>query len=294
MPKSEAYCFRMAFLGFLMTCTSCSSVRASREASTGNRPTNSGIRPKLIMSMCSTLRVTLAATSAASSSPSILTWAPNPMEVLLMRSLMTCSSPTKAPPQMNRMFFVSIWMYSTLGCFLLPFSGTFTIVPSSILSRACCTPSPLTSLDEEDLVLFATLSISSMYTIPLSARCRLCPAACSSLLRMFSTSSPTYPAWVSAVASLSTSGTFTSLARVCARRVFPDPVGPSIRMLDFSGCTSLSLKPGLNQPLTRASSAPPRRSSPEEVEEPPPLTCCSCCCWSAEVEEPDPESPLGT
>jgi len=33
--------------------------------------------------------------------------------------------------------------------------------------------------------------------------------ACSSLLRLFSTSSPTYPAWVSAVASLSTSGTFT-------------------------------------------------------------------------------------
>ena len=111
---------------------------------------------------------------------------------------------------------------------MLPFSGTFTIVPSSILSRACCTPSPLTSLDEEDLVLLATLSISSMYTIPLSARCRLCPAACSSLLRMFSTSSPTYPAWVSAVASLSTSGTFTSLAMHCARRVFPEPVGPSI------------------------------------------------------------------
>ena len=51
--------------------------------------------------------------------------------------------------------------------------------------------------------------------------------------RIFSTSSPTYPASVSAVASAIANGTFRIFARVCARSVFPHPVGPSIRILLF-------------------------------------------------------------
>ena len=51
---------------------------------------------------------------------------------------------------------------------------------------------------------------------------------------MLSTSSPTYPACVNVVASAMANGTFTSLASVFARSVFPHPVGPRMRMLDFS------------------------------------------------------------
>jgi hypothetical protein len=56
---------------------------------------------------------------------------------------------------------------------------------------------------------------------------------------MFSTSSPTYPASVSEVASAMANGTFRILARVCARRVLPEPVGPISRMLDFCSSTSV-------------------------------------------------------
>ena len=58
-------------------------------------------------------------------------------------------------------------------------------------------------------------------------------AAWISFRRMFSTSSPTYPASVSAVASAIAKGTFRMRASVCASSVFPQPVGPSRRMFDF-------------------------------------------------------------
>ena len=58
---------------------------------------------------------------------------------------MILSSPSNAPPQMNRMFDVSIWMNSCCGCFLPPCGGTLATVPSTIFSSACCTPSPETS-----------------------------------------------------------------------------------------------------------------------------------------------------
>ena len=50
---------------------------------------------------------------------------------------------------------------------------------------------------------------------------------------MFSTSSPTYPASVSVVASAIVNGTFKILARVCASKVYPLPVGPKRRTLLF-------------------------------------------------------------
>ena len=55
---------------------------------------------------------------------------------------------------------------------------------------------------------------------------------------MFSTSSPTYPASVSVVASAIAKGTFRMRASVCASRVLPEPVGPRSRMLLFCSSTS--------------------------------------------------------
>ena len=50
---------------------------------------------------------------------------------------------------------------------------------------------------------------------------------------MFSTSSPTYPASVRLVASAIAKGTLRNFAKVCASRVFPEPVGPISSTLDF-------------------------------------------------------------
>ena len=58
---------------------------------------------------------------------------------------MILSRPSKAPPQMKRMFAVLIWMKSWCGCLRPPCGGTLATVPSMILSSACCTPSPETS-----------------------------------------------------------------------------------------------------------------------------------------------------
>ena len=55
---------------------------------------------------------------------------------------------------------------------------------------------------------------------------------------MFSTSSPTYPASVSAVASAIENGTSRTFASVRASAVLPVPVGPISRMFDFSSSTS--------------------------------------------------------
>ena len=71
--------------------------------------------------------------------------APKPMVLRPMRRAMMLSRPTNVPPQMNRMFDVSTWMYCCSGCLRPPCGGTLLTVPSSILSRACCTPSPETS-----------------------------------------------------------------------------------------------------------------------------------------------------
>ena len=79
------------------------------------------------------------------------------------RRLITFSSPTKAPPQMNRMFEVSTGVNSWCGCLRPPCGGTLATVPSRIFSKACCTPSPETSRVMEGFSsLRQILSISSM------------------------------------------------------------------------------------------------------------------------------------
>ncbi len=55
---------------------------------------------------------------------------------------------------------------------------------------------------------------------------------------MFSTSSPTYPASVSVVASAIVNGTWSVRASVWASSVLPTPVGPMRRMFDLSISTS--------------------------------------------------------
>ena len=108
-----------------------------------------------------------------------------------------------------------------------------------IFKRACWTPSPDTSLVIEGFSdLRAILSISSIYTIPFWAKLISLSATLSKFSKIFSTSSPTYPASVKVVASAITKGTFSFLAKVLANKVFPHPVGPNNRILLFSNSTS--------------------------------------------------------
>ena len=76
--------------------------------------------------------------------------------------------------------------------------------------------------------------------MPISARSVSKSAAVMSFRRMFSTSSPTYPASVSVVASAMANGTRSVRASVWARSVFPDPVGPKSMMLLLASSTSPS------------------------------------------------------
>ncbi len=62
------------------------------------------------------------------------------MDFLPVRRAITFSSPTKAPPQMNRMLVVSTGVNSWCGCLRPPCGGTLATVPSRIFSSACCTP----------------------------------------------------------------------------------------------------------------------------------------------------------
>ena len=79
------------------------------------------------------------------------------------RLAMNSSMPLNVPPQTNRMFEVSTWMYDCSGCFRPPWGGTLATVPSRIFSSACCTPSPETSRVIDTFpVVRPILSISSM------------------------------------------------------------------------------------------------------------------------------------
>ncbi len=147
-----------AFLGSIRTRTRSSAVNGDSVTMTGRRPMNSGIRPNLSRSSGISRSIILAR-SALDIAPS----EPNPIERLPTRSSTIFSRPSNAPPQMNRMFVVSIWMKSWCGCLRPPCGGTLATVPSRILSSACWTPSPETSRVIDGLsALRAILSISSM------------------------------------------------------------------------------------------------------------------------------------
>ncbi len=153
------YCLTSAFFGSVRMRLSEASSRSSSVATTGSRPTNSGMRPYLSKSSGSTSRKI----SPCLRSSGAATLAPNPIEVERPREEMIFSRPEKAPPQTNRMFVVSTWRNSCCGCLRPPWGGTLAMVPSMILSSACCTPSPDTSRVIEGLSdLREILSISSI------------------------------------------------------------------------------------------------------------------------------------
>ena len=141
--NSLVYCFVSAFFGSLRMRTSDSSSSASsgtrhRQAADelGNQPEaeqvvrlDFGERVLRDCSACFLRRLALL----------------KPICRRPVRASMIFSRPSNAPPQMNRMSFVLIWMYSCCGCLRPPCGGTEATVPSRILSSACCTPSPETS-----------------------------------------------------------------------------------------------------------------------------------------------------
>src|SRR5919198_6025750 len=95
--KSFWNCFTRAFLGSTRIRCSSSSPSSSRLATTGSRPTNSGMRPYLRKSSGWHW---LSTSCVSSILPSRL--AVKPMVRLPIRSRTMRSRPTKAPPQMNR------------------------------------------------------------------------------------------------------------------------------------------------------------------------------------------------
>ena len=160
ISNSLVYCLVMAFLGSVRMRTNCSSSSSSSVATTGRRPTNSGINPYLIRSSGST---------ALSNSPIfflsflLFTSAAKPMPPCSERARTTLSRPENAPPQINRMLAVFTCKNSCCGCLRPPCGGTEAMVPSINFSKACCTPSPETSRVIEGLSdLREILSISSM------------------------------------------------------------------------------------------------------------------------------------
>ena len=110
------YCFTRAFFGSVRIRTRASSSRRSKDTITGTLPTNSGIRPNFVRS-CG-----IACFNSLLISVFFLStiFAPKPMELVSSLDSMIRSRPSKAPPQMNRMFVVSIWISSCCGCFLPP------------------------------------------------------------------------------------------------------------------------------------------------------------------------------
>src|SRR5712671_4118287 len=138
MSKRRWYCFSNAFFGRVRISIRAPSSRSSSVATTGRRPTNSGIRPYFKRSSGSRSR----STSPVRRSSGPRTSAPKPIDVPWRRIEMILSRPEKAPPQMNRMLVVSTCRNSCCGCLRPPCGGTDATVPSMIFKSACCTRSP--------------------------------------------------------------------------------------------------------------------------------------------------------
>ena len=103
------YCLTIAFLGRVRISMSANSSRSSSMPTTGRRPTNSGIKPNLIRSSGwisvsnSWVRFFEFAMSSFSASSPVR----KPSDFLPILREIILSRPTKAPPQMKRIFVVS-------------------------------------------------------------------------------------------------------------------------------------------------------------------------------------------
>ena len=165
IKNNFSYCLINAFLGSVKIERKVSLSNGSMWVNTGKRPIISGINPKSLMSFgimyCNKLSLSILSTFLEVAYPTA---------VLFNRLEMILSIPSNAPPAMKRMFCVFTSTNFWSGCFLPPFGGTFTTVPSNNFNNACCTPSPETSRVIEGLSLLrAILSISSINTMPRSA-----------------------------------------------------------------------------------------------------------------------------
>ena len=94
----------MAFFGSTRILNSASSSKLSRVVTSGSLPTSSGIIPCFIKSS----GVTFLKTSPSSPLLTLLVSAPKPKLFCCVLFDITFSSPSKAPPTMKRIFFVSI------------------------------------------------------------------------------------------------------------------------------------------------------------------------------------------
>ena len=126
-------CLTRAFFGSVRMRTSASSSREFSVTTTGRRPMNSGISPFFIKSSGMIL---------LSEAPTVTrrferTSAPKPICFFPRRDSMISSRPSNEPPQIKRMFVVSICRSSCCGCLRPPCGGTDAVVPSRILSNPC-------------------------------------------------------------------------------------------------------------------------------------------------------------
>ena len=128
------YCLLSAFFGCVRMVTSASSSSSSRMATTGKRPTNSGIRPYLTRSSGSRF---LRNRLIESCSVLLFISAPKPIPDFSERSCITFSRPENAPPQINSTLRVSTCRNSCCGCLRPPCGGTDATVPSISFSNAC-------------------------------------------------------------------------------------------------------------------------------------------------------------
>ena len=125
--------------------------------------------------------------------------------------------------------------------FCLPLGGTEAMVPSISFKRACCTPSPDTSLVIEGLSDFLEiLSISSMYTYPSLSFLDIIVTLLQQLLNYILYIFPYVPASVNVVVCYCKWYVEKS-AKVSARSVLPEPVGPMSNMLLLFSSTSFFL-----------------------------------------------------
>ena len=222
------YCLIIAFFGSVRIFTSMSSVNPSK-VNTIVRYNASVVSSNFLKSSDVTFFIILGSLSYLSVNS---LWKPM-AACLLSLSLIMSSKSGKAPPQINKIFFVLTVASGTIAFLLVAPTGTSTSLPSKSLSIPCWTDSPLTSLLLV-FCFFAILSISSIKIIPVSALSTSLSAAAKSFETTLSISSPIYPASVSDVASVIARGTSNNLAKVLTRYVLPEPVGPIINIFDFS------------------------------------------------------------
>ena len=99
---------------------------------------NSGMKPNLIRSTgctCESRSISRRPLALERGSSSFSSSCRKPMDFLPARRAITFSSPTNAPPQMNRMLVVSTGVNSWCGCLRPPCGGTLATVPFQDLQQ---------------------------------------------------------------------------------------------------------------------------------------------------------------